>query len=90
MYNNKLIYRSPLLQVTMTKKNAFKSIILDTINKSIDEKSKKLNKRKNGIFNNNINLNININIQSSGNIKRSKYTDFFQYLRKTKKNSSSR
>ena len=87
MYSNTLIYRSPLLQVPMTKKNAFKSIILDTINKSIDEKSKKLNKSKNGIFNNNINLNININIQSSGNIKRSKYTDFFQYLRKTKKNS---
>ena len=87
MYNNKLIYRSPLIQVPMTKKNVFQSIILDTINKSIDEKSKKLNKRKNGIFNNNINLNININIQSSGNIKRSKYADFFQYLTKSKKNN---
>ena len=87
MYNNKLIYRSPLLQVPMTKKNVFQSIILDTINKSIDEKSRKLNKRKNGIFNNNINLNININIQSSGNIKRSKYADFFQYLTKSKKHN---
>ena len=87
MYSNKLIYRSPLLQVPMTKKNAFQSIILDTINKSIEEKSRKLNKRKNGIFNNNINLNININIQSSGNIKRSKYADFFQYLTKSKKHN---
>lgn len=87
MYNNKLIYRSPLLQAPITKKNVFKSIILDSINKSIDEKSKKLNKRKNGIFNNIINLNININIQSSGNIKRSKYADFFQYLNKSKKNN---
>jgi len=87
MYNNKLIYRSPLLQVPMTKKNVFQSIILDTINKSIDAKSKKFNKRKNGIFNSNINLNININIRSSGNIKRSKYADFFQYLVKSKKNN---